>query len=538
MTEKIILLKDIKPNPWNPNEMSDIAFQEYVKEIKHLGKPPKPLVLRKKEEGYEIVDGEHSYRALKELNYEDLQEGWFEIVTYDDIEAKRQTYKRNLGGVNNPVKLGLMFLTVIEESGMSNRQLAEKMDISDATIRAYLAYAEASKLRGDHANLSKLTNDQMKYFLNIHKISPSIANFWLYCGALEDALIWYSEESFKAVKVGTVDFFTVLKESLKDIIKQGMEKMLIYKIDVVPLNLSQAERTKYIQKFKNGIKKANKLAHLKERMINYFIWDEGITQERLHEYFETYFNNPVFLQSTDKYQVNKFLSIAVKKVDNKFKIVLTPEEIKKCIAEGYGKNYTIMLNKAKLLMAKKYGVPPSNLEKGYEGSLEDQLDSLEIEMNAPQYIKEAKWPINNTLKFVFIKIKFETEEIRKTRWEQIVKKFLNQEFRGIDRMDKEGYDKKIWEIIRAETKKEKGINENAAWVQMSEQELAKQFLENIKSFTNEKDIDSKINEQLPTILPRNYLILLVFLSTKYYEEQEAKERLNKLVEGFANVLKS
>ncbi len=107
MNEAKILIKNIKPNDYNPNEMSEVEFAELVLEVKHLSKPPKPIVLRKKGELFEIVDGEHSYRALKELGHKELQQSWFEIVEYDDIEARRQTYKRNLGGTNNPVKLGL-----------------------------------------------------------------------------------------------------------------------------------------------------------------------------------------------------------------------------------------------------------------------------------------------------------------------------------------------------------------------------------------------------------------------------------------------
>src|SRR3989338_2869503 len=295
MNNKTIPLDKIKPNDYNPNEMSEEQFTDFVNEVKHLGnKPPKPIILRPNGDFYEIVDGEHSFKAIKQLGIMELQEGWYEIADYDDIEAKRQTWKRNLGGKPNAVKTGLMFAKALQDSGMSNRQLADRMDISEATIRAYLFYAEASKLRGDHANLARLTNDQIKLYLNIASYSKAIANFWLNCGALEDALVWFGNKSFKDAKANVINFLEYIQYTFKDIIAEGFDKKLSYKEDFIPFEFSDEERLSYIQKFKNGIKKVNKLVDLKKRIKASYIWDEEVTQKTIDDYFDVYFNNPFF----------------------------------------------------------------------------------------------------------------------------------------------------------------------------------------------------------------------------------------------------
>src|SRR5271157_6576270 len=104
-----ILLTDIHPNNWNPNVMTSDEHTELVAEIKHLGRVPKPIVLRHNETGWEIVDGEQTYDAIKELAWMELPAGAFEIIEADNFEAMQQTYKRNQHGTHDKLKEGLLF---------------------------------------------------------------------------------------------------------------------------------------------------------------------------------------------------------------------------------------------------------------------------------------------------------------------------------------------------------------------------------------------------------------------------------------------
>ena len=50
--------------------MTETVRKELVEEIKHLGKIPKPLII---DTNYIIIDGEHTYKASKELKLKELQ---------------------------------------------------------------------------------------------------------------------------------------------------------------------------------------------------------------------------------------------------------------------------------------------------------------------------------------------------------------------------------------------------------------------------------------------------------------------------------
>ncbi len=94
----------LSPNDYNPNRMSETEFAELVTEVRHLGRLPKPLVVRPNGEGFVIIDGEHGWRASKEVGLSEIP---CEVIDVDDFEAMRQTYKRNQHGQHNPVLQGV-----------------------------------------------------------------------------------------------------------------------------------------------------------------------------------------------------------------------------------------------------------------------------------------------------------------------------------------------------------------------------------------------------------------------------------------------
>ena len=53
----------LKANDYNPNWMPEEAFAELVKEVRHLGTIPKPIIVRPKGKKYVVVDGEHGWLA-------------------------------------------------------------------------------------------------------------------------------------------------------------------------------------------------------------------------------------------------------------------------------------------------------------------------------------------------------------------------------------------------------------------------------------------------------------------------------------------
>jgi len=160
----------LRPNHYNPNQMSSTAFDELVAEVAHLRRCPKPIVVRRDGDGWVIVDGEHGWRAAQEVG---LSEVTCEVVDLDGFEAMRQTYKRNQHGQHDPVRLGRMFRLMTADRGCSQRQLASAIGVSEATIRNAVLFAVAADLRNDYAGegaaaaveMSSLTVRQVRAYV-------------------------------------------------------------------------------------------------------------------------------------------------------------------------------------------------------------------------------------------------------------------------------------------------------------------------------------------------------------------------------------
>jgi hypothetical protein len=60
-------IETLKPNPWNPNKQSDFVFEKELNSIRQFGFVV-PIIVREASKGkYEIIDGEHRWKAAKEL---------------------------------------------------------------------------------------------------------------------------------------------------------------------------------------------------------------------------------------------------------------------------------------------------------------------------------------------------------------------------------------------------------------------------------------------------------------------------------------
>ena len=188
MATTTLEISALEPNSYNPNFMSDERFTELVEEVRHLGHLPKPVVARPSGAGqYVIVDGEHGWRAAREVG---LTEIAVEVVEADDFEARRQTYKRNQHGEHDPVLLGRMFRQMMNERDLSQRALAKEITVSEGTVRNALLCAKAAELRNSYApdqddvvtvaEISGLSIRQVRAYCDL---PDGIRDYWLRDGA-------------------------------------------------------------------------------------------------------------------------------------------------------------------------------------------------------------------------------------------------------------------------------------------------------------------------------------------------------------------
>jgi len=181
------------PNSFNPNRMTDERYRELLVEVKRSQAIAKPVVARRIDGKREIVDGEHNWRAAVDAGLQHIPCIMLEI---DDFESMRQCYKRNQGGEHDPLREALMFHDMMKSRGLSQRGLAEEINVDEATLRNRLKYLKALALRkgsavddlqvgrddydADCRVIGELTLDQVKAYL---KLPPEFRDKWVDHGA-------------------------------------------------------------------------------------------------------------------------------------------------------------------------------------------------------------------------------------------------------------------------------------------------------------------------------------------------------------------
>jgi len=128
----------IRPNTLNPNQMSSDQVAALQREVERLGGLAKPIVVCAVDDGYEIIDGEHSWRAAREVGFEEVP---CEIRDYvDDYELMRQCLVRNQHGEHNRVLEARVFELMQQERNLSSRGLSRELGMTEASIRNTLRY--------------------------------------------------------------------------------------------------------------------------------------------------------------------------------------------------------------------------------------------------------------------------------------------------------------------------------------------------------------------------------------------------------------
>jgi len=79
-----IEVEKLRPNPWNPNRMSDEMFHKLKEYVKREGMV-EPIVVRPQADGFEILGGYHRWLICKELGYARVP---CVVVELDDRRAR------------------------------------------------------------------------------------------------------------------------------------------------------------------------------------------------------------------------------------------------------------------------------------------------------------------------------------------------------------------------------------------------------------------------------------------------------------------
>lgn len=96
----------LQPNTWNPNKMNAFMYSKELQSIKDHGFIDPLTVRRLAADRYEIIDGEHRWRAARDLSYERVP---CYVIDVDEVDAKKLTILLNeLRGQAQPAELGAL----------------------------------------------------------------------------------------------------------------------------------------------------------------------------------------------------------------------------------------------------------------------------------------------------------------------------------------------------------------------------------------------------------------------------------------------
>jgi ParB/RepB/Spo0J family partition protein len=128
----------LKPNKYNPNEMSEEQFQYLIDDLKENGFVGQPIIATEK---HEIIDGQHRWEAAKFLGFEKVP-----VVIFNPLDEDHQKILtigwNSKRGELNPSKLAQIIIDLnqkysLEELssklGFSQENLKDKLSLSSVT---------------------------------------------------------------------------------------------------------------------------------------------------------------------------------------------------------------------------------------------------------------------------------------------------------------------------------------------------------------------------------------------------------------------
>jgi ParB family chromosome partitioning protein len=163
---QLINLNLIRPPAANPRQHFDEpALQELADSIQTHG-ILQPLVVMRKEGGYEVVAGERRFRAAKLLGLPTVP-----VVVRDDHDPQHLAEVRLVENIQredlNPIELGQAYQTLIDEHGLTQEELAKRVGKERSSIANTLRLQSLPKGVQDQVVRGTLTMGHAKALLSL-----------------------------------------------------------------------------------------------------------------------------------------------------------------------------------------------------------------------------------------------------------------------------------------------------------------------------------------------------------------------------------
>ena len=201
----LIKIVDISPNLYNPQEMSKSMMSGLIANMRKHGftDPIKVRLVLDVEKAkistpYVIVDGEHRWRAFKEV-FPEVEEIFCIIQSIEQLrDAMQSTYSSNiLHGDSNPVKLAEVVSYLIKD-GMPFEEMDDLMRIDKNRADAMMESLEIPEAKGnlDDFTGSDIGKDEGSGMVKSDKIITSFAIYPEQKDAIERAIEKFINKQF------------------------------------------------------------------------------------------------------------------------------------------------------------------------------------------------------------------------------------------------------------------------------------------------------------------------------------------------------
>lgn len=153
---EIVMMKteELKPNPYNPNEMTEEQFAYLVDDIRQNGFVGQPIIINDQNE---IIDGEHRWLAGKALNFEMMPTIRFNPENEDHQKMLVIGWNSKRGEFH-PVKLAKLILDLSQKYTLDELSMKlgfSAMDLKDRLFLTQVTDEFMDKIKKDAEDREK-----------------------------------------------------------------------------------------------------------------------------------------------------------------------------------------------------------------------------------------------------------------------------------------------------------------------------------------------------------------------------------------------
>lgn len=140
-----IAREKILPNPWNPNRMTGVMYAKALESIELYGFIDPLLVRQVSESIYQIIDGEHRFRAGSDLGM--IEFPCVSLGEVSDTDAKKLTIVMNeLHGQADPTRMGDLLNEILTLTSMD--ELLQALPYTEDILAGFLGVTDLTPLPG------------------------------------------------------------------------------------------------------------------------------------------------------------------------------------------------------------------------------------------------------------------------------------------------------------------------------------------------------------------------------------------------------